>query len=840
MNTTYKKFLPHLIAYAVFMALAFMRFAPVVFEGKLLQQYDNIQSRGMQVEMREIEAQTGEFPLWTNSMFAGMPTYQILYPAKGFTKDLLKVLLLGNSVVEPHTAILLMMVGFYLLMMVMGVDWRVGIVGGLGLGLAAYHIGLQEAGHSTKLLAASFSAPAIAGLVLTFRGRYLLGGSLTALALSLHFFSNHIQVTYLLFMTLIVFGLAYLVDAIRNGTLPAFAKAAAVSLLAVGLGMACNTGRLLTTQEYAEETIRGKSELKEKANSSSSNSGEGGGLSKEYAFQWSYGKLETFNLLIPNFLGGSSSEGFVSDPNSATLAALRQMNNPEEANQLAQMTTHYWGDMPFTGGPIYMGAIFLFLFFMGVFLIEKPFKWYLIGGLALAILLSWGRNFSAFNYFIFDHFPFFNKFRDATTVLGVGNLLVVIGATLGLQAFLDKDTQEQQRKKALILGGGITGGLLLLAVLISFTFDFAKPGAELPPAVAAALAEDRAALLYSDAFRSLVFAGLAFGALWLWMKKRFAAAWPVLLVGTLAVVDVWGVGSRLLGEDDFMSASERQQIIAPTAADEQIKQDPDPYYRVADFRRSPFTNALTSYHHLSLGGYHAAKLVRFQEMVERYLGDPQANRHIYNMFNAKYFITQDDKVIPNPEALGNAWFVREYEIVPDGDAEMAALADLKPAEKVVVQEKFAGELKGFQLQYDSTASIQLTSYAPEELVYSYTAATDQVAVFSDMYYPPAKGWEMYIDGQRAPDFFKANYTLRGARLPAGKHELKMVFDPKTYKNGELISTISSAVVILLAAFAIFWFHRKNGWRDPANLPGAADKTASRPIARKTEPGSKRK
>jgi hypothetical protein len=804
-----------------------------------LQQSDNIQAYGMQAELRKFKDKTGEYPLWTNSMFAGMPAYQILYAHKGLIQWVGKAALLGNGMAPPHTAILLMMAGFYLLLVVLGLDWRVGIVGAVGFGLAANHMGLVEAGHSTKVVAAAYSAPILAGLILTFRGKYWLGGALTALFVGLQLYANHVQVTYLFFLSLVIFGIVMLADAVRNGTLPNFAKAAAVSLVAVGLGVACNYGRMAATQEYAAETIRGTSELVQKGNSSGSSAEEGGGLSKEYAFTWSYGKLETFNLLIPSYKGGSSTESFLSEPNSATLAALRQLNNQEEANKLVQKTTHYWGDVPFTGGPVYMGAVFIFLFFLGAFLVKKPLKWYIIASVVLTIMLSWGRNFAAFNYFIFDTLPFFNKFRDATTALGLTNLLVVLLAALGLQAFFDKNLDENTRKSALLKAGGTTAGLILLAFALSFGFDYVKPGDNLPAGVAAALAKDRAALLQADVLRSLLFVALAFAICWAWTKQRFAAAWSVLAIGLLATADIWGIGARFISSDDYVEPAQKRQMIAPTAADEQIKKDPDPYYRVADFSGNPFTNALTSYNHLSMGGYHAAKLMRYQEMIERYLSDPSKNQKLYGMFNAKYFIGQNEQVFPNPDALGNAWFVREFEVVADGDAEIAALANLDPRQKAVVQQSQAGQLQGFNLQYDSTASIRLTHYHPDSMFYSYSASSDQLAVFSEVYYPPSKGWDLYIDGQKAPDFFKANFTLRAAKLPAGQHEVKMIFAPKTYYRGEMISLIASIIVLGLVAWGIFWFSKNYAWPDADNLPAAEAKAAKQQPVKRTEAKKKK-
>ncbi len=832
MNSGWKKFLPHIIAYAILLTLAFIRFAPITFEGKTLLQSDNLQAVGMQGESRKIHDKTGEYPLWTNAAFAGMPVYQILYPTSNLMQYVNKGFLLGNNMAPPHTGILLMMAGMYLLLIVLGLDWRIGIIGAVGFGFAANHFALAEAGHSTKIIAMAYMAPILAGLVLSFRGKYWLGGGLTALFTALELFANHVQITYYFFLSLLVFGLVYLVEAVKKGTLKNFLIAAGVTAAAVMLAVGTNAGRLMTTKEYADETIRGQSELHHKDASSGSTASEGDGLSKEYAFaDWSYGVLETYNLLIPNFVGGSSSKGFASEPNSATLSSLRALNNNEQAQQLAQQATHYWGAQRFTSGPLYMGAAFIFLFFLGAFLVRHPLKWYIIVFVPLTVLMAWGDHFKAFNYFLFDYLPMYNKFRDVKMTLGVGTMLVVLLGMLGLQAFFNKNTGERARLRALYSAGGVAVGLILLGYLLSFGFDFLKDGENYPAAVAAAVAEDRAGLLRADAFRSFIYVALSFGLLWFWAKKRFSAWWAALALGLIAVIDIWGIGLRNLDSSDYVEKSAKQQITAPSKADEQILQDSDPHFRVADFRRGlPFSNALTGYYHQSMGGYHAAKLMRYQEMIERYLSQPNDNRFIYGMFNAKYFIMQNDQVINNPEALGNAWFVREYEIVPDGDAEIAALAELMPGEKLVVQQRQAGELQGFHLQYDSMATIRLTHYHPDTLIYSYSAASDQLAVFSEMYYPPSKGWSMYLDGQKAPDFFKADFTLRAAKLPAGQHELKMIFAPKSYYTGERISLILSLLVLASAAWGIYWFAKNYDWPEADKLP--QQETTLRQPARK--------
>lgn len=836
MNSSLRKLLPHLLAYFIFLAIAFIRFAPVVFEGKQLSQSDNIQALGMQTEARAVHDQTGEWPLWTNATFAGMPAYQIIYPTGSLIKPVFTAILWGNGMAPPHTALLLLMGGMYLLLVVMRVDWRLAIVGALGFGLAANHMALFEAGHSTKLIATAYMGPVLAGIILTYRGKWWLGGGLTALFTGLQIYANHVQITYYFFLTLTVFGVVYLVDALRKKTLNQFLKASAIVVAAVLIGAATNTGRLLTTQEYAAETIRGKSELTQKSKSSGSSAEEGGGLSKDYAFGWSYGVMETWSFLIPNFVGGSSSESFASDPSSKTIQALRQMQSVDEATKLAQQTTHYWGDQPFTGGPVYMGAALLLLFFLGMFFLfrkNKPLFWFSAISVLLSIMLAWGKNFSVLNYLLFDYFPLFNKFRAVTMALGITNFYLVFVGMLGLHHLFSSDTEAGLKKKGVLNAGIFTSGLVVLGLLLSFMLDYQKTGENFPAQVAAAVAEDRAALLRADALRSLLFVALAFGALWFYALGKMKSLVTIIVVGAISVIDIWGIGARFISSDDFIDSTQKRSITAPTAADEQIKSDPDPYYRVADFRRNPFANAITSYHHKSMGGYHAAKLMRYQEMIERYLGDPGTYRNIYGMFNCKYFITQNDQILPNENALGNAWFVREIQTVANGDEEIDALAGLNPATTAVVQKAIADEhLANFQMNFDSNATIKLTHYHPDTMIYNYNASADQLAVFSEVYYPPSKGWSLYIDGTKGADIFKVNFALRAAVLPAGQHEVKMIFEPSTYYNGEMVSLIASIAAILLAAFGIYWFTKNYEFPQADNLPKETAQSPAKKAGRK--------
>ena len=830
MNPTVKKLLPHLIAYLILMAVSFIYFSPAVFEGKVLQQSDNIQALGMQAEMRKVEAQTGEYPLWTNSMFAGMPAYQILYQTGNVLQYVFKAFLLGNTMSPPHTGILLMMAGVYFLLIVLRVDWRIAVAGAVGFGLSTHFMDLVLAGHSTKVIALAYMAPTIAGILLTFRGKYLLGGTLTALFMSLQMYANHVQITYYFLLMAGVLGLVMLGYAIRQKALPRFATAAGVLVLAVGIAFATNTSRLWTTYEYSQETIRGKSELTQKTSSTGSLAGEGG-LSKEYAFGWSYGLLETFSLMIPNYMGGTSNESFAADRSSETVKVLQRINssNPELANQLAQAySSHYWGEQPFVGGPVYFGAVLVFLFLLGAFLVKRPLKVWLLTATALTIMMAWGKHFSALNYFLFDYFPLYSKFRAVTMALDVTNFFVVILGMLGLQAFLGADKTIGEKRKALYYAGGTFAGLLLISIVLAHSAGFGTDDPTIPGDLANALAADRAGLLYSDALRSFLFAGAAFALLWLSLRKGVSARNMAIGVGLIILLDLWIVDRRFVSTDDFIRPSDKAQITSPTPTDEQIMQDPALHYRVADFRRNPWTNALTSYHHKSMGGYHAAKLMRYQEMIERYLGDPNKSMHIYGMLNAKYFIGPSDQAQINPMALGNAWFVRQIQQVPDGDAEIAALADFDPATTAIVQEQYADYLQGLPEQVDTTASIELVHYHPDTMIYRYSTAVEQLAVFSEVYYPPSKGWSLYLDGEKMDPFIKVDFLLRAARLPAGQNrELKMIFEPRSYYTGETITTATSWLVLLAAVGGVFLFFRQGGTApEPDQLPVTPEKEAT--------------
>ncbi|NNE28125.1 MAG: hypothetical protein HKN16_00710 [Saprospiraceae bacterium] len=829
MNTDWiKNLLPHLFAYLIMLAISFIFYAPAAFQGKVLNQYDNNQALATQQEAKHFQELDGQVPLWTNSMFGGMPAYQIRFQSKNnLTKYPWKAFSLFQSVLKPHIATLLLMFGVYLLLVVMKVDWRIALLGGVAFGLGAYNTVWTHAGHSIKVIAIAYIAPILAGVLLAYRGKLLVGGALTALFLSMQILANHLQITYYTGIVLLILGLVFLVDAILKKTLPDFLKASGVLVIAALLALGANTTRLWTTYEYGQETIRGESELMQKQ-SSSGGTAEEGGLSKSYAFQYSYGVLETYNLLIPRFLGGQSSKYLFQDQSTETYRALSGLG--QQANNYIPATSQYWGTQS-SAAPAYMGAIIMLLFFLGAFLVRGPTKVWLVVATILTIMMSWGSNFPGLNYALFDYFPMYNKFRAVNMLLSITNVLIVVLAALGMNAFFQKNSSKEDKKKALFLAGGITGGLCLLALLLSGMFGYGLEGQNLPENLASAIVNDRSGLLRSDALRSFAFVAIGFGLLFLYLKGSLKALWITVALILLVAVDNWQVSRRVLNTDDFISKIELSQIEKPGPADQQILQDKDPHFRVADFSKgSPFANGFTSWHHKSIGGYHAAKLMRIQELIERYLNNPNSTQHIFGMLNVKYFI-QGDRAQRNQQALGNAWFVNSLQIFETADEEIAALQNIDPRRQAVMQKKYAEKLGGWTPSVDSSAYITLSNYHPDRMEYTYSSNRDQLAMFSEVYYPPSKGWKVYLDGEPYDDFLKANFLLRAVKLPPGQNrKLVMEFHPRSYYTGEKITLFASLLTLLGLIGALVLFFRNNGLPSPGTLPmdAPAKKTPVKP------------
>ena len=819
-NPILKTFLPHIAAFFILTAVAFIYFLPSV-TGKVLQQSDNFNAYGMQAEMKKYEAD-GDPILWTNSAFSGMPTYQLRGSARN---NLLvhpyRAFVAWNSITVPHTALLLLMLGFYVLMMTMGVDWRIGIMGAIAYGLCTNYVILMEAGHSTKIMALAYTPAALAGVLLAYRGKYLLGAGMTAFFMGLQITANHLQITYYLLLILAIYGIFKLVDTIRKGETSNFIKASGALAIATILAFAANTTNLWTTQEYAKETIRGKSELAAKAGQD--------GLDKDYAFGWSYGIGETMTLMFPNARGGGSLQS--GEGTEIYDVLLRQVQSQgASGNQAKEYAARqagsimYWGNQPFTAGPIHYGAIVCFLFFLGAFLVKGPVKWWLIVSSIFAIILAWGNNFF-FNDFMYNYFPYYSKFRSVKMILNLGLMLFILMGTLGLQRFFSDRITTGQKRRTLMYAAGIAGGICLLMLLGSGMLSFSGANDPQQAEIREMLCADRAGLLRADAIRALLFILAAAGALWAYTTGRFRSAFAIPTIAILVLIEAWTASTRYVNYDSFEEQSSMTTAAQPNAADTQIMGDKDPHFRVFDLSRGGLRgNATTSYFHKSLSGYHAAKLMIYEELIEAYnLGDVNANSNILDMLNTKYLISggreSTPQAVPRNTNLGNAWFVNDFKLVENADAELQGLKNINPRTTALVQQKYSDYLSGLNLRSDSLAnagnSIRLTDYHPNKLTYESNANSEQLAVFSEIYYPPKKGWKVYIDDQPADkDFIKADYVLRAMRVPAGKHKIEMRFEPRSFYTGETISLIGSILAMLFFVGGMVYWGRNTNFAEP--------------------------
>lgn len=802
-----KKFLPHLFAIGVFVALTLSYFSPLL-QSKKLKQADIVNFIGMSKELKDHRATYGEEALWTNSMFGGMPAYQI---SVSYTANLVRHLdkLFQGFMPNPSGYVFLYLLGFYLLLISLQIDYRLAIVGAVAFAFSSYFFIIIEAGHNSKAHTIGYMAPLLASVLLTFRGRWWLGGSLSALFTSLILYSNHPQISYYLFLFFIVLGLVKLVEAYKTATLKKFFLSVGVLCLAAMLGLATNLTTVLATYEYGKDSIRGKSELTSDLGNKTS------GLDKDYATAWSYGKAESFTLLIPNFHGGSSMESFLGDKESATYKAMvnyrpKSQQEAQQLQQLQQLTTTYWGAQPFTSGPVYAGAIICFLFVVGLFLLKGYMRWWVLIATLLMLALSWGKNFMPLTDLFLEYFPGYNKFRAVSTTLVIVEFLMPLFALFALHKLLEGEEAKAVKQKSLKFAFFIVGGLSLLFALIPAVFlSFEGLNDAYIPKnfswLLSALLDDRASLLSADAWRSFIFIALATAAIWLYLSKTIRKKQLILIVGLLILGDMWAVNKRYLNVDDFESKRKVSQPFTASRADQQILADPDPNFRVYNTTVSTFNDASTSYFHKSIGGYHGAKLKRYQELIDAHIS--KGNMQVFNMLNTKYVITRgaDGQLMAqrNPGALANAWFVEKVDVVANADEEIAALETLAVANRAVVDARFSDLLpKNYYL--DSTASISLQDYKANHLTYQSNCSSEQLAVFSEIYYD--KGWNAYVDGELVPHF-RANYVLRAMAIPAGSHVIEFKFEPQIYVLGERIALLSSIVLLLLLVFSLSRFKR---------------------------------
>lgn len=796
-----KHVLPHLLVLLGFIFITYGYMSPVL-EGKKLEQHDITQYKGMAKEVDDFKERTGEISYWTGAMFAGMPTYQITSDYKHHMFILQEVYrLLARTLPSPSNFLFLYLICFYILMMALGINPIIGFIASVAFAFSTNNIIIIEAGHNTKSIAIAFGALVLAGFLILFRNKkfYLFGGALFALALAFQVHANHVQVTYYLFMLL---GLYLLIDlglAIKEKRLPDFSKRTGIFILGTFLALGANTSRLALTYEYTPETMRGGSDL------SINKAGEKvkkGGLSKDYALEWSYGVAESGTLLIPNFKGGPSAGPLSTSSN--TYQELRRNNVGDAENIIKRMPT-YFGPQRFTAGPVYFGAAVFMLFFFALWVVKGRMKWWLLAGSILAVMLAWGKYFMPLTALFFDYLPFYNKFRTVSIILFVAETAVPLLGFWGVHQLLtQKNLDKEDLLKGLKITFGILGGFVFLFVLMPGVFlDFnGKNDGSLPEWLLPSLLEDRAAMVRSDAFRSFIFILLTAALLWAWIKEKIKPMVFYALLAGIIMADLIPVNKRYLSNEKFKPA--RQTEIRPTPADQAIMQDDDPHYRVLNLSVSPFNDATTSYFHKSIGGYHGAKLGRYQEMIDFYITDEIQNKirnnkfselKVLNMLNMKYVIASPEVqgVVQNPDAFGNAWFVKDVKKVANPDEEIMAIADINPREKAVFDEKFADRVSDFS--FDAGASIELTDYQPNQLTYRYNASSPQFAVFSEVYYNEQKGWNAYLNGEPIPHL-RVNYILRGMNLPEGEHELVFKFEPETLPKAETVSLVASLLLLV--------------------------------------------
>lgn len=812
MQFSFKKFLPHIVAIVFFAVLAGIYASPAL-KGKVIQQHDIQMAQAAAHESVEFRKTTGETTWWTNSMFGGMPTYMISaqYPNSITTK-------IGqyanNALPSPINMIFLEMLGMYIFLIILGLNNWLSVLGAIGYALGTFNMVIIPAGHNSKVLALAFAPLVLAGTVLVMRGKYWIGAALTALFMGLELYANHVQITYYLFLSWGILIVAEAIEKIKAGQVKQLVISLAILAGSLSIGAANHAMRLWSNLEYSKETIRGKSELK-------SNTQSNGGLDKDYAFDWSYGIGETGTLLIPNFRGGASG-GSLGGNKSETYKVLIDNGQPEDvALGFSERSVAYWGDQSFVGGPAYAGAVICFLFLLGCFVVRGSLKYWLIGTTVLYIVLSWGKNFF-FNDLMFDYFPMFNKFRAVTMILCLVQLSLVTMAVLAVKRIVEEKLTFEQIKQDLLISFGLTAGFsLILGLLPDLFFNFRSPNdatfqlsgnQSFDTQILNAIVKDRASLLRADAFRTFIYITITAAAIWAFAKGKIkeSVLYPVLIL--LVTLDLFTVDKRYFNNDSFIDKAAVEENTAPSPIDAEIMKDKG-IYKVIDLSTNFVGDAKMSYYHQSLGGYHGAKLRRYQELVEHHLSKNPLNLQVLNMLNAKYVVVPGAQGTPavqlNPEACGNAWFVQEIKMVPTADEEINALTNFNPKKTAVVDERFKPELGNLSvIKADSVNNnITLTNYKPNHLTYSSNASSEQLAVFSEIFYRGNQDWKAYIDGQYKPHL-RADYVLRALVVPAGKHTIEFKFEPEVVAKGSKIDFIASFLLVGLLGLAIFFEVKK--------------------------------
>ncbi|REE82216.1 membrane protein YfhO [Lutibacter oceani] len=801
MNFSIKKVAPYLIAIVTFMLVSVAYFSPVL-EGKKIQQSDITQFKGSSKEIVDFRKENKTEPYWTNATFGGMPAYAVsAYYSYDFINKLDNLI---RFLPRPADYLFLYFLSFFILLLVLKVEWKLAIIGSLGFGLSTYLVIILGVGHNAKAHAIAYFPLVLSGILLVFQRKYILGFVLTALAMALELSASHIQMTYYLLFLVIIFGIVQLVESIKQKELPHFIKSVGILVVAVILAVGTNATHLMATSEYSKESTRGKSELTINADGSFKEATSG--LSKDYITEYSYGIAETFNLFIPRFMGGTSHEEVEnSELQSFLQNAVNKGLDPKDANYLMRISSMYWGNQPIVAAPAYIGAFFIFLFVLALFLVKGTLKNWLVAATIFSILMSWGKNFPVLTDFFINYVPLYNKFRAVSSIQVIAELTIPLLAIIGVSKLFSSEIKKEVKLNALKYTTLIIGGLALIFTIGGTgLFSFETPiDVQIDEQISGfldAITADRRTLFFNDSVRSLVIVLIVASVIWLFLKEKINK--NVVLIGFVVILlfDLVNVDKRYVNNDFFVAARKVDKPFQASSIDKEIMNDKS-YYRVANFTKNIMADGTTSYFHNSIGGYHAAKPRRYQELYDFHIS--KGNGEVLNMLNTKYLIGANEEgevgYELNEGANGNAWFVSKIAVVANANEEITALDSLNTKTSAVIESSIISS--DFKTQYplDSTATIKLTLYKANELVYESNSAQNQFAVFSEMYYK--NGWNAYVDGKLTPHF-RVNYVLRGMEIPAGTHKIEFKFEPAVIKKGNTITLISYFLLLLIP---IGWF-----------------------------------
>ncbi|MHB0754080.1 YfhO family protein [Polaribacter sp. M15] len=798
-----KKLFPYVIAIAIFVIASVMYFHPVL-KGQKIAQSDITQFTGMAKEIKDFRADKNAEPYWTGASFSGMPAYQIsAYYPYDFVRTLDRAI---RFLPRPADYTFLYFLSFFVLMMALKIEWRLAILGALSFGFSTYLIIIFVPGHNAKAHAIGYMPLVLAGILWVFQKKYVLGFIVTGLAMALEIYTNHIQMTYYLGFCLLILGIVELINAIKENTIPRFIKQAAVIIAAVVLGIGANAPRLMAMKEYADYSTRGKSEVT--INVDGSNKEATKGLDKAYITEYSYAKLETFNLFVPRFMGGGTVEELSKNSNFYQLIA--QKAGKKVADDYSKQVLTYWGDQTIIEAPAYIGAVVFFLFFLGIFLVKGRLKQWLVAATVFSILLSWGRNFEFLTNFFIDYVPLYNKFRAVSSIQIIAELCVPILGVLALKEFFTSKKSDKKKLKALEKAVFTFGGLIVFGFILAHSFSTFQGIRDanyndLPGLIDAVIA-DRKSMLLMDTLRSLILVILSAGVLWFFLKNKLKQQYAIIGLLVFILFDLISVNKKYVNESDFKPSRRVEKPFIASNADKQILEDKT-HYRVANFATNPMQDGATSYFHQSIGGYHAAKMGRYKELFDFQIA--KNNMQVLNMLNTKYFIVADNdgkkQAQLNPDANGNAWFVEEVKLVNSANKEIKALDSLNTKTTAVLDKSKLSENINFDIQKDSTATIELLNYDVTTLSYQSKSEKEQFAVFSEIYYKD--GWNAYMDNDLVPHY-RVNYVLRGMKIPAGKHKIVFKFEPKVIQKGSFISLASYSLLLLVTMGWLFYDEKK--------------------------------